>query len=45
LTFTKYPGTDPEVGMYDENNNNSYGIDKGVYPPTKIHTVGVSVTF
>jgi len=45
VTFTKYPGTDPEVGMYDENNNNSYGIDKGLYPPTKIHTLGVTVTF
>jgi TonB-dependent starch-binding outer membrane protein SusC len=45
LTFTKYPGIDPEVGMYDDNNNYSYGIDKGVYPPTKIHTLGVSVTF
>lgn len=45
LTFTSYPGTDPEVGMYDPNSNNTYGIDKGTYPPTRIHSFGVSVTF
>jgi hypothetical protein len=45
LTFTKYPGIDPEVGMYDVNNNYSLGIDKGLYPPTKVNTIGVNVTF
>jgi TonB-dependent starch-binding outer membrane protein SusC len=45
LTWTNYPGTDPEVGMYDANNNNSLGIDKGLYPPTMIHSFGVNVVF
>jgi TonB-linked SusC/RagA family outer membrane protein len=45
LTFTKYPGTDPEVGMYDTNQNASYGVDKGLYPPTKVNTLGINVTF
>jgi TonB-linked SusC/RagA family outer membrane protein len=45
FTSTKYPGTDPEVGYYDTNNNYSYGIDKGLYPASKINTVGINVTF
>jgi TonB-linked SusC/RagA family outer membrane protein len=47
LTWTKYPGTDPEVGMFDTdpNTNNSLGIDKGLYPPTQIHSLGVNVVF
>jgi hypothetical protein len=45
LTWTKYPGTDPEVGMYDTNNNYSLGVDKGLYPPTQIHSLGVNVVF
>lgn len=45
LTWTKYPGTDPEVGMFDSGYNASLGIDKGVYPPTKVHTIGINVTF
>jgi TonB-linked SusC/RagA family outer membrane protein len=45
ITWTNYPGTDPEIGMYDTNTNASYGIDKGVYPPTRIHTFGVDVIF
>jgi TonB-dependent starch-binding outer membrane protein SusC len=45
LTWTKYPGTDPEVGMYDPNNNYSLGVDKGLYPPTMIHSFGVNVIF
>jgi len=45
ITWTKYPGTDPEVGMYDSGWNATLGIDKGLYPPTKIHTVGINVTF
>jgi TonB-linked SusC/RagA family outer membrane protein len=45
LTWTKYPGTDPEVGMYDTNNNYSLGVDKGLYPPTMIHSFGINVVF
>ncbi len=39
LTFTKYKGFDPEVGL-DE-----YGIDKGRYPQAKNVTVGLNVNF
>ncbi|MBN1414987.1 MAG: TonB-dependent receptor [Bacteroidales bacterium] len=45
LTWTKYPGTDPEVGMYDSGNNTTLGIDKGLYPPTMIHSFGVNIVF
>ncbi len=48
LTFTKYPGADPEVGQ-DVNsttsNNQSYGVDRGMYPSSKSYNVGVNVTF
>jgi hypothetical protein len=33
------------VGMFDPNNNYSFGIDKGLYPPTIIHSFGVNVVF
>ncbi|MGE7773822.1 SusC/RagA family TonB-linked outer membrane protein [Chitinophaga sp. NPDC101104] len=39
LTFTKYKGFDPEVGL-DE-----FGIDKGRYPQAKNVTVGLNVNF
>ena len=45
LTFTKYPGMDPEVGQYDTGSNASYGIDRGLYPPSKVMTFGANVTF
>ncbi len=45
LTWTKYPGMDPEVGMYDTDDNFTYGIDRGLYPPTRILSMGVNVTF
>ncbi|MBN1187841.1 MAG: TonB-dependent receptor, partial [Bacteroidales bacterium] len=43
LTFTKYPGMDPEIGTYG--GNDTYGIDRGLYPPTKVTTFGVNITF
>ncbi len=43
LTWTKYPGSDPEVGAYGW--NATLGIDKGLYPPTKVHTFGINVVF
>ncbi|MBN1599654.1 MAG: TonB-dependent receptor [Bacteroidales bacterium] len=45
LTFTKYPGLDPEVGNHDTNQPSLLGVDLGNYPTTKIHTFGVVVTF
>jgi TonB-linked SusC/RagA family outer membrane protein len=47
LTFTKYPGSDPEVGqdINYQSNNQSYGVDRGLYPSSKTYNVGVNVTF
>jgi hypothetical protein len=45
LTFTKYKGTDPEIGQLDMNNNYSFGIDRGFYPQAKMISVGANVTF
>ncbi len=49
LTFTKYPGLDPEVGYgdYDEDRyeNFSTGIDIGYYPVPRTYLLGVNVKF
>lgn len=42
FTFTKYPGMDPEAGS---TNNNSIGIDRGVYPISKKVVFGLSCSF
>lgn len=39
LTFTKYSGFDPEVGM------NNYGVDFGRYPQARSFMAGLNVTF
>ncbi|WP_373331053.1 TonB-dependent receptor [Salmonirosea aquatica] len=48
LTFTKYPGYDPEVnyassGATDSNRN--LGLDYGSYPNAKSYTVGLNIGF
>ena len=42
FTFTKYEGMDPEAGS---TNNQSQGIDQGVYPTPRKVMFGLSVTF
>ncbi len=42
FTFTKYPGLDPEAGT---GRNNSYGIDRGIYPIPRRVIGGVSLSF
>ena len=42
FTFTKYKGMDPEAGSED---NNSLGIDRGVYPIPRTALVGLSFSF
>ncbi len=42
FTFTKYPGLDPEAGS---NNQNSLGIDRGVYPVPRKLLVGLTFNF
>jgi TonB-dependent starch-binding outer membrane protein SusC len=44
LTFTDYTGYDPEVGA-DPNSTIGIGRDLGVYPQSKIYTVGVNLQF
>jgi len=44
LTFTKYSGLDPEIGI--QNGNPIFnGVDNGVYPSSRFVTVGLNVTF
>ncbi len=52
LTFTKYPGLDPE--MYESNNlagetvknvDLAAGIDWGTYPTPRIYTLGINLNF
>jgi TonB-dependent starch-binding outer membrane protein SusC len=48
LTFTKYPGSDPEVNYRNDNNANSnrnLGLDYGSYPNIKTYTLGLNVKF
>lgn len=51
LTFTKYPGLDPEQQSSDNVNNEQFkgdvavGIDWGTYPSAKTYTVGLNVSF
>ena len=51
LTFTKYPGLDPEQQTSDNVSNEQFkgdvavGIDWGTYPSAKTYTVGLNVAF
>lgn len=51
LTFTKYPGLDPEQQTSDNVNNEPFrgdvavGIDWGTYPSAKTYTIGLNVGF
>ncbi len=43
LTFTKYPGNDPEVG--GNSDANSVGVDFSMYPSPKSYIVGLNLVF
>ena len=43
ITFTKYPGADPETASL--NSSTSRGVDSGSYPTTKKVVFGVNLTF
>lgn len=48
LTFTDYPGVDPEVNYRNNNNersNTNLGLDYGSYPNVKSYTIGVNLKF
>ena len=45
LTFTNYPGMNPEVSTGGTNGWNGYGVDYTSYPVSRIYTVGLNVTF
>lgn len=42
LTFTKYTGFDPEIGI---TNGLDMGIDRGTYPQARVFTIGTSLNF
>jgi TonB-linked SusC/RagA family outer membrane protein len=44
ITFTKYPGTDPETATTTASASSS-GFDNGTYPQSKKFTVGLNITF
>lgn len=44
ITITKYSGYDPEVSSFN-NNDAQIGVDFSNYPPSKIVTVGLNVSF
>jgi len=44
LTFTKYPGFDPEVNYYDSNSSRQ-GVDVGGFPTAKTIVGGLSIAF
>ncbi|WP_177194009.1 TonB-dependent receptor [Dyadobacter sp. SG02] len=43
LTFTKYPGFDPEIGTNRDNNPLYIGIDETNYPLPRIYTLGLNL--
>jgi TonB-linked SusC/RagA family outer membrane protein len=48
LTFTDYPGFDPEVNYRSsggQNGNRNQGLDYGSYPNAKSYTVGLNIGF
>ncbi len=48
LTFTKYEGMDPEVGVDTSDNGTSpldIGIDNGLYPSARTFTLGLNIKF
>jgi len=45
LTFTKYPGFDPEIGTNRENNPFYVGIDESNYPVARTYTIGFNMGF
>jgi hypothetical protein len=48
FTITKYSGMDPEVGLQNYNDTNSnldIGVDRGIYPASRIFLIGVNAKF
>lgn len=48
VTFTDYPGLDPEVLYRTDNNrgnNVNIGLDYGSYPNAKAYTMGINISF
>lgn len=44
LTFTEYPGYDPELAAGGGNPTN-FGVDEGLYPLARVFTIGINATF
>jgi hypothetical protein len=41
VTFTKYKGFDPELG----NQGGSFGVDRGIYPQSRVLLGGLNIGF
>jgi len=47
LTLTKYSGFDPEIGVAGTNDNRGVGlgVDRGIYPQSRVYLAGISLGF
>ena len=45
ITFTKYPGADPETATASNNSASAAGYDNGTYPQSKKVIFGLNITF
>ena len=48
LTFTRYSGMDPEVSLVSYTNRNrnlDLGVDRGIYPNSRVFTLGANLQF
>ncbi|MBX2843793.1 MAG: TonB-dependent receptor [Flammeovirgaceae bacterium] len=45
ITFSSYPGFDPEIGTNDSSNPLYVGIDEANYPVPRIYTLGLKMGF
>jgi TonB-dependent starch-binding outer membrane protein SusC len=45
LTWTRYDGYDPEIGMYQYGGYNIVGMDEGRYPQTRSYAFNLSLNF
>ena len=47
FTITKYSGMDPEIGSYSDSGTHggNYGLDGGVYPVSRVVSLGLELSF
>ena len=45
LTFTNYPGMNPEVSVSGAGGLHGYGVDYTSYPVSRVYTAGINIRF